>query len=61
MAVMATAPASFVAGNAAGDPRIECVGPDDRGLPLEVVALDEPDPIVVIHAMPLVLRNRRNA
>lgn len=61
MAVIALAPPRFVLGNAAGDARIEWIGPDNRGVPLEIVALDERDRIVVIHAMPLAFRDRRGA
>ena len=32
------------------------IGPDDRGLELEIVALDLPDEIVVVHVMPADLR-----
>ncbi len=34
------------------------VGPDDRGLDLEVVAIVEPDYLLVIHAMPYQFRRR---
>jgi len=33
-------------------PRIRWVGPDDRGVLLEVIALETPEAIVVIHVMP---------
>lgn len=61
MSVMTSAPPVFVPGNAEGDPRIEWTGPDDRGVALEIVALDERDRIVVIHAMPLAFRDRSGA
>ena len=32
------------------------IGADDRGIELEIVALDLPDAIVVIHVMPTALR-----
>jgi hypothetical protein len=32
------------------------VGPDDRGIVLEVIAVDLPDYLLVIHAMPVALR-----
>lgn len=38
------------------DPRLVWVGEDDRGVELEVVALDLPDAIVVIHVFPTSLR-----
>lgn len=34
------------------DARLVWIGPDDRGVELEIVALDLPDEIVVIHVMP---------
>ena len=39
--------------------RVVWVGEDDRGLELEVVALDLPDYLLVIHVMPTQLRRRR--
>ena len=38
------------------DPRLVWIGPDDRGVELEIVALDLPDEIVVIHVMPTDLK-----
>lgn len=38
------------------DARLVWVGKDDRGIELEIVALDLPDAIVVIHVMPRELR-----
>lgn len=34
------------------DSRLLWIGPDDRGLSLEVVAILEPDYLLVIHVMP---------
>jgi hypothetical protein len=34
------------------DARLVWIGPDDRGIELEIVALDLSDAIVVIHVMP---------
>lgn len=34
------------------------VGPDDRGLELEIVAIVEPEYLLVIHVMPTALRRR---
>ena len=39
--------------------RLVWVGEDDRSLELEVVALDLPDYLLVIHVMPTQLRRRR--
>lgn len=39
--------------------RLVWIGPDDRGLELEVVALDLSDYLLVIHVMPTQLRRRR--
>lgn len=38
------------------DDRLLWVGPDDRGIVLEVMAVDLPDYLLVIHAMPVALR-----
>jgi len=38
------------------DARLVWIGDDDRGIELEIVALDLPDAIVVIHVMPTALR-----
>lgn len=38
------------------DQRLVWVGDDDRGIELEIVALDLPDAVVVIHVMPTALR-----
>jgi len=41
------------------DDRLLWVGPDDRGIVLEVMAVDLPDYLLVIHAMPVALRRNR--
>jgi hypothetical protein len=41
------------------DDRLRWVGPDDRGIVLEVIAVDLPDYLLVIHAMPVALRRTR--
>jgi hypothetical protein len=41
------------------DDRLLWVGPDDRGLVLEVIAVELPDYLLVIHAMPVALRRNR--
>jgi hypothetical protein len=38
------------------DARLVWIGADDRGIELEIVALDLPDVLVVIHVMPTSLR-----
>lgn len=38
------------------DARLVWVGEDDRGVELEVIALDLPDALVVIHVFPTSLR-----
>lgn len=38
------------------DDRLLWVGPDDRGIVLEVMAVDLPDYLLVVHAMPVGLR-----
>lgn len=41
------------------DARLSWVGPDERGRELEIVALDLPDSIIVIHVFPTGLRKER--
>ena len=41
------------------DDRLLWVGPDDRGIVLEVMAVELPDYLLVIHAMPVVFRRNR--
>lgn len=38
------------------DARLVWIGLDDRGVELEIVALDLPDAVVVVHVMPTSLR-----
>lgn len=38
------------------DPRLVWIGPDDRGVELEIVALDLPEEIIVLHVMPTDLK-----
>lgn len=38
--------------------RLLWIGPDDRGLELEVIAIVEPDYLLVIHVMPRQFRRR---
>lgn len=38
--------------------RLLWIGPDDRGLDLEVIAIVEPDYLLVIHVMPHQFRRR---
>lgn len=38
------------------DARLSWLGVDDRGVELEIIALDLPESIVVIHVMPTALR-----
>lgn len=39
------------------DARLVWIGPDDRGVELEIVALDLPDAVIVIHVFPTHLRS----
>jgi hypothetical protein len=39
-------------------PALLYVGPDDRGVELEVVVVVQPDQLLVIHVMPTALRRR---
>lgn len=59
MAVMDTSLPEILPAADGADGRLRWQGADDRGLSLEVVALDETDRLVVIHAMPLAFRGRR--
>lgn len=56
--VMASSVAERVAGGEGRDPLLCWMGTDSRGLLLEVIALDLPAVIVVIHVMP-VYRERK--
>ncbi|WP_301486164.1 hypothetical protein [Intrasporangium sp.] len=47
-----------VEATATADARLVWIGDDDRGIQLEIVALDLDDAIVVIHVMPTELRRR---
>jgi hypothetical protein len=40
------------------DARLYWLGRDDRGVMLEIVALDLPDELVIIHVMPTALKKR---
>lgn len=40
------------------DARIEWIGPDDRGLELEIIAVELADLWLVIHVMPTALRRK---
>jgi hypothetical protein len=48
-----------VAAREEADARLVWIGEDDRGVELEVVALDLPEAVIVIHVMPTALRQRR--
>ncbi len=43
---------------ATADARLVWIGEDDRGIELEIVALDLDDAVVVVHVMPTALRRR---
>ncbi|MCA1675283.1 MAG: hypothetical protein LC799_24865 [Actinobacteria bacterium] len=47
---------ALVAATEQFDARLVWIGEDDRGVELEIVALDRPDAVVVIHVMPTDLR-----
>ncbi len=47
-----------VPATATADARLGWTGEDDRGIELEMVALDLDDAIVVVHVMPTALRRR---
>ena len=54
--VMTTTEPTVVPAGDDADERLVWIGPDDRGLELEVVALMLPDAVVVIHGLPTSLR-----
>ena len=56
MHVITTIEPERVAATDVADARLVWVGPDDRGIELEIVALDLDDVIVVLHVMPTSLR-----
>lgn len=45
-----------VAATATSDARLVWIGKDDRGIELEIVALDPGDAVVVVHVMPTELQ-----
>jgi len=53
--ITTTAPEQVPATDVA-DARLVWIGSDDRGIELEIVALDLEDAVVVIHVMPTSLR-----
>jgi hypothetical protein len=54
--VITTAPYTRYPASHDLDPRIEWIGPDDRGVELEIIALELPDVVLVIHVMPIAYR-----
>ena len=58
LSVMNTIEPEAVPADADFDSRLEWIGVDDRGIELEIVALDLPDAIAVVHVMPTALRRK---
>jgi hypothetical protein len=56
MHVITTTMPEQVPATGIADARLVWIGADDRGIELEIVALDLPDALVVIHVMPTSLR-----
>jgi hypothetical protein len=56
MHVITTTEPAQVPASGATDARLIWTGPDDRGIELEIVALDLDEAVVVIHVMPTSLR-----
>ena len=56
MHVIASGEPDHVAASATADARLVWIGVDDRGIELEIVALDLEHSVVVIHVMPTSLR-----
>lgn len=59
MFVIDTVVPTAVEATEVADARLVWIGPDDRGIELEIVALDLPDEWLVIHVMPTALRRNR--
>ncbi len=59
MHVIDTTEPTRIPATESADARLVWVGPDDRGIELEIVALDLPDEWLVIHVMPTALRRNR--
>lgn len=59
MHVIDTVDPVSVAATGTADARLVWIGPDDRGVEPEIVALDLPDEWLVIHVMPTALRRNR--
>jgi hypothetical protein len=57
--VMSTVEPIYVPATDIADPRFVWIGPDDRGVELEIVAVVMPDYLMVIHAMPQTFRRKR--
>jgi hypothetical protein len=56
MHVITTTVPERVPASGIADARLVWIGADDRGIELEIVALDLEDALVVIHVMPTSLR-----
>ena len=56
MHVITTTTPDQVPASGTADARLIWIGPDDRGIELEIVALDLDEAVVVIHVMPTSLR-----
>jgi len=49
----------WLSGEEGSDERLVWIGQDDRGVVLEVIAVEQPDYLLVIHVMPYSYRRRR--
>jgi hypothetical protein len=58
MYVITTTEPERIQASEVADARLFWTGPDDRGIDLEIVALDLPEAVVIIHVMPTELRGR---
>jgi hypothetical protein len=56
MYVITTTEPVNIPANTGLDARLAWVGTDDRGIELEIIALDLPQAVIVIHVMPTALR-----
>ncbi len=56
MHVITTVKPQAVPATDVADARLVWIGPDDRGIEMEIVALDLDDAVVILHVMPTGLR-----
>jgi hypothetical protein len=60
MHVLSTVEPTLIPGDDEHDDRLIWLGPDERGVELEVVAIRLPELLLVIHVMPTQYRERKS-